>query len=82
MRQISLGESVSLKELGPIIINADGTTRRIANWATLTPQEQESTWRLIGARNKRRLKVLKEELDEARQARQDEQDAAMEPEQT
>lgn len=57
-RQINLGEKIALEELGPIIINADGTTRRITNWVTLTKTEQDSTWRLIAARNLKRLKKL------------------------
>lgn len=61
VRQISLGESLTFEELGPIIINPDGTTRRIANWANLTKSEQESSWRLISARNRRRLKALEEQ---------------------
>lgn len=57
-RTIKLGESISLEELGPIIINADGTTRRITNWSTLTEAEQKSSWRVISARNLKRLKNL------------------------
>lgn len=57
-RTIKLGESISLEELGPIIINADGTTRRITNWSTLTEAEQKSSWRVISARNLKRLKIL------------------------
>ena len=33
---IRLGESISFKEWGPIILNSDGTTRRISNWDALT----------------------------------------------
>ena len=33
---IRLGESIRFEEWGPIILNTDGTTRRIANWDTLT----------------------------------------------
>ena len=33
---IRLGESIRFEEWGPIIINKDGTTRRIANWDNLT----------------------------------------------
>ena len=33
---IRLGESISFEEWGPIILNRDGTTRRISNWDTLT----------------------------------------------
>ena len=57
-RQINLGETISLEELGPIIINADGTTRRITNWLDLNKAEQENSWRVISARNLKRLKVL------------------------
>ena len=57
-REIKLGEAVRFEELGPIIINPDGTTRRITNWVNLTKQEQASTFRLISARNKKRLSEL------------------------
>ena len=33
---IKLGETISFEEWGPIILNSDGTTRRISNWDTLT----------------------------------------------
>lgn len=55
------GESIKLDELGPIIINSDGTTRRIANWNELTQQEKDSTWRIISRRNKERIKKIEEE---------------------
>ena len=58
-RSISLGESIKFEELGPIIINTDGTTRRIENWNTLSPQEKASSWRLISKRNAQRLEALK-----------------------
>jgi predicted Fe-S protein YdhL (DUF1289 family) len=60
-RKIKLGEKLDLDELGPMIINTDGTVRRIANWDILSPQERASTWRLISARNKKRIAQLKEE---------------------
>lgn len=63
-RQINLGEKISLEELGPIIINADGTTRRITNWSTLNKSEQEQSWRLISARNLKRLKALQKKRSE------------------
>ena len=34
------GASVSLDSLGPIIINSDGTTRRITNWGELDDRER------------------------------------------
>lgn len=45
--------------LGPIVINADGSTSRIANWHDLTPQEQERTKKRIVERNRKRLKELR-----------------------
>lgn len=45
--------------LGPIVINADGSTSRIANWPDLTPAEQERTKRRIVERNRRRLKEIR-----------------------
>ena len=59
---IKLGETISFAELGPIILNTDGTTRRIDNWNALTKQEQETTWRRIQKRNaERREKLLSEQ---------------------
>jgi hypothetical protein len=56
--QFALGETISLDHLGPIIVNADGTLRRIANWDSLTQGERESAIRQISRRNKKRLEAL------------------------
>ena len=45
-------------ELGPIIVNKDGTVRRIANWADLTSHERETAFRRISKRNRDRLAHL------------------------
>lgn len=56
---IRLGETIKFEEMGPIILNADGTTRRIQNWDQMTEHEREVTWRRISKRNEeRRLKLL------------------------
>jgi hypothetical protein len=60
IRTLVYGEKLSMDELGPIIINPDGTMRRIANWKELTKGEQESTFRQISARNKKRIEALNE----------------------
>ena len=52
------GASLGFENLGPIIINTDGTTRRMSNWDILTKQEKASAWRRIAARNAKRTKVL------------------------
>jgi hypothetical protein len=61
LRSINLGETIRLEEMGPIIINTDGTTRRIANWDQLTEQERQVSWRRISKRNEERRKILLEQ---------------------
>lgn len=58
--RIKFGETVSFEEMGPVIINADGTTRRIDNWDKMTKKEQEVTWRRISKRNAERRAALLE----------------------
>lgn len=54
------GDSVSLQELGPVVINADGTMSRINNWHEMTESEQIATKRVVAKRNaKRREDLLK-----------------------
>jgi len=48
------GSCVQLNAIGPIVINSDGSTSRIANWCQMTEREQASTLRLIARRNKKR----------------------------
>ena len=38
--QLRVGETMAFEELGPIIVNSDGSTRRITNWDQMTPAEQ------------------------------------------
>ena len=56
---LKLGETLSFASLGPIIINTDGTTRRIANWDTMSDKEQAVALRRIGKRNQERIAELK-----------------------
>eukprot|EP00546_Thalassionema_frauenfeldii_P009846 CAMPEP_0178918096 /NCGR_PEP_ID=MMETSP0786-20121207/13633_1 /TAXON_ID=186022 /ORGANISM="Thalassionema frauenfeldii, Strain CCMP 1798" /LENGTH=132 /DNA_ID=CAMNT_0020591761 /DNA_START=125 /DNA_END=523 /DNA_ORIENTATION=- len=60
---IKLGETISFEEMGPVIINLDGTTRRIDNWDTMTEQEQKVAWRRISKRNEERRKKLLEQQE-------------------
>jgi hypothetical protein len=55
---IRLGETIRFEEWGPIILNTDGTTRRIDNWDQLTEHEKQVTWRRISKRNEERRMVL------------------------
>jgi len=59
---LKLGEKMSFAEMGPVIINTDGTTRQIANWDKMTKVEQEVTWRRISKRNKERRIKLEEQM--------------------
>jgi len=57
------GEATSttlLSDLGPIIINLDGTMARIPNWLELTEHERAKTMRVIAKRNKVRKEALLE----------------------
>jgi len=61
--------------MGPIILNTDGTTRRIENWDTLTKHEQEVTWRRISKRNEiRRQALLKEQEERLKQEQEQQED--------
>ena len=54
-------DTFKLDELGPIIINSDGSMSRIPNWATMDDNEKATAQRLIAKRNERRKKELKQE---------------------
>lgn len=58
----SNGSKDLANELGPLVINKDGTTGRITNWQQMTEEEKQRTLRIITARNRKRLQALKEEL--------------------
>ena len=68
------GNPVGLDDLGPIIINEDGTMRRIANWALLTPKEKAATSRRISTRNKKRLEKLQEKYHDSTSLNADDND--------
>ncbi|KAI9142052.1 hypothetical protein BKA69DRAFT_1069663 [Paraphysoderma sedebokerense] len=53
------GASAKLDELGPVVVNADGSISRITNWKEMTEHERKTTVRLVAKRNKERLDVLK-----------------------
>ncbi|GBG29824.1 Hypothetical Protein FCC1311_060442 [Hondaea fermentalgiana] len=61
--KLEVGGKLIFDTLGPIIINSDGTTRRITNWDKLTEYERELTLRKIRQRNNERREKL--EVDTA-----------------
>jgi predicted Fe-S protein YdhL (DUF1289 family) len=52
---------IRFDELGPIIVNTDGTLQRIPNWNEMSENERAKALRLIAARNKKRLEKLRED---------------------
>ena len=66
-KTMKLGEKISMDHLGPIIINTDGSLRRIDNWDKLSKEEQDRSFRLIAARNKKRIEILKQKERQERQ---------------
>lgn len=61
------GSTVKLAELGPLVVNVDGTVARITNWKEMTEAERETTVRMVGRRNKQRLEALKKQKEEGGQ---------------
>ncbi|MBW0544281.1 hypothetical protein O181_083996 [Austropuccinia psidii MF-1] len=58
------GGNVQLDNLGPMVINSDGTISRISNWDKLTEPERQRTIRLVTQRNAIRVQKLKENTTE------------------
>lgn len=65
-------ESIRFEEMGPVIINADGTTRRIDNWDQMSENEQKVAWRRISKRNEERRKALLEKQQQQQQQKAEE----------
>ncbi|KAJ3878556.1 hypothetical protein F5051DRAFT_227357 [Lentinula edodes] len=53
--EVGSNQKVLLDELGPMVVNSNGTLSRIANWSTMTEAEQKRTLRVLGSRNQLRL---------------------------
>jgi hypothetical protein len=61
-RKLTLDTKVKMDELGPIVLNTDGTMSRISNWDKMSQLEKDRATRLIVKRNKKRRAVLLEQL--------------------
>ncbi|KAJ6526632.1 hypothetical protein DFH09DRAFT_1187642 [Mycena vulgaris] len=59
------GPAVKLEDLGPMVVNSDGTLSRISNWSNLTDPEKERTLRVLSARNKIRLANEEQKLKDS-----------------
>ncbi|CRK19495.1 hypothetical protein BN1708_012652 [Verticillium longisporum] len=55
---LTLGGTVSMDALGPVVVNVNGTLSRINNWAEMNEIERENTLRVLGKRNRQRREAL------------------------
>lgn len=62
------GEKLALDELGPLIVTADGSLRRISNWAQLSEAERRVALKRLASRNRARLATLEEQQAAAQAA--------------
>uniref|UniRef100_A0A7S3ZE01 Uncharacterized protein n=1 Tax=Lotharella globosa TaxID=91324 RepID=A0A7S3ZE01_9EUKA len=54
-----IGEKINLGDtMGPLVINEDGTSSYINNWAEMTEQERKNVIRVLGRRNRIRMANL------------------------
>jgi hypothetical protein len=58
-KELQIDQTIKLEELGPMVVNEDGTMSRVNNWSEMTEFEKKSFNRLILKRNKERLEKLK-----------------------
>ncbi|SAM08697.1 hypothetical protein [Absidia glauca] len=59
VEQIGVDDTYKLKELGPVVVNADGTLSRINNWKDMADIEKTNVNRILLKRNRQRLEQLK-----------------------
>ncbi|KAJ7482200.1 hypothetical protein B0H11DRAFT_1214284 [Mycena galericulata] len=64
------GSAVKFDDLGPMVVNSDGTLSRISNWSNMTEPEKERTLRVLSARNKIRLANEQQKLTDTTGAQQ------------
>jgi hypothetical protein len=67
VRTLKLGERVALDSIGPVVVNADCTLRRIENWGDKLDHEQATIQRVVAARNAGRLERCRELEAESKQ---------------
>ncbi|KAI8639435.1 hypothetical protein BD408DRAFT_421453 [Parasitella parasitica] len=58
--QVDINDTYKLNELGPVVINENGTMSRINNWFEMNEIERANVKRVLLERNRKRLAKLKE----------------------
>jgi len=56
--ELRVGERKGLGELGPMVLQMDGSYKRVANFAQMTAEEKERTLRVVAKRNAKRAQKL------------------------
>ncbi|TFK97857.1 hypothetical protein BDV98DRAFT_573906 [Pterulicium gracile] len=61
----STGDAATARfdQLGPLVVNSDGTLSRISNWQNMSKAEQDRTFRVLAKRNQLRLENESRKLD-------------------
>ncbi|KAI8084852.1 uncharacterized protein BX664DRAFT_337932 [Halteromyces radiatus] len=67
VQQVGIDDTYKLKELGPVVVNEDGTLSRINNWKDMTDIEKANVNRILLKRNRQRLERLKAAAAEEKQ---------------
>ncbi|KAI7851012.1 hypothetical protein BDC45DRAFT_446058 [Circinella umbellata] len=57
--QVDVNDTYKLKELGPVVVNEDGSISRINNWHEMADIEKSNVNRILLKRNRQRLERLK-----------------------
>ncbi|KAI9190285.1 hypothetical protein H9P43_001718 [Blastocladiella emersonii ATCC 22665] len=65
------GDATRLTDLGPMVVNVDGTMSRIENWAEMSEFEKASVMRIIPKRNRQRREALLRAQQEAAAAEEE-----------
>ncbi|KAI8060528.1 hypothetical protein BC940DRAFT_337499 [Gongronella butleri] len=61
--KVDIDDTYKLKELGPVVVNEDGTMSRINNWHEMADIERDNVNRILLKRNRERLARLKAKAD-------------------
>ncbi|KAI8138245.1 hypothetical protein BJV82DRAFT_631597 [Fennellomyces sp. T-0311] len=62
--KVDVNDTYKLKELGPVVVNEDGSLSRINNWHEMADIEKENVNRILLKRNRARLERLKKAKEE------------------
>ncbi|KAI7863679.1 hypothetical protein BDF14DRAFT_1884981 [Spinellus fusiger] len=62
--KVGLNDTFKLHELGPVVVNENGTLSRINNWHEMSDIEKSNVNRILLKRNRARLEALQQAQSE------------------